>query len=592
MVESTPAFYWIEPNVIAEDRAGQLVAGRLESPTHLLKRRRATPQDDTYGQGRPMGRDFPGNKRKRSADTNRYFETTNGAPFWSWPDFKHQYSDAVSIYVAALQASASPYWLSLTVPLPFNDGAAPHCAVPDPQGTPHYSQVHSYTGPNNNWYASGCGPTAWAILIGWEDRQAARGDPRFAPYWALYHKDGALDWFAPDDVAPMSFDPGPQNMAMQLNRILGTWGAWTPGESEGVTEPWRMSRVDTYLEQGGFKDHSIEAVTFDWGGGEFDSLRDRAAYHICVDQVPAVMGLGALSHYAVATETFGYWFYMNMGHGGDDDNWGSPGVFFAGTILPKHQPVLAPGYLIAEGGECLEIQEQGTRSGDAVLTTDCGGRSSQRWLMMGDSTVRGINGQCLDVDHQNSANGTKIQNYDCNGTVAQAWSFESFKIRQNDFCIDVAGMVNADGTPTQAWGCLGFWNQRWSLTPTGEIANSGGRCLDVSSGDTSNGASVDIASCDGSAQQKWAIGPGGQIRGLSGKCLTAWRSAPGAPLVMWDCGGQPLQQWALAGPMQGFAGKCLDITGGSAGASATNGQAGLLWDCTGAQEQEWTYAPY
>jgi hypothetical protein len=41
---------------------------------------------------------------------------------------------------------------------------------------------------------------------------------------------------------------------------------------------------------------SVIATTFDWGGGQFDSLRDRAVYHICSDQSGAVIGLGALTY--------------------------------------------------------------------------------------------------------------------------------------------------------------------------------------------------------------------------------------------------------------------------------------------------------
>lgn len=618
------AFYWIEPNLLAEDAAGKLIAGRFEHPARLAQRRRTLESLDSNGRELRddrdrlahaggnrisywlrLGRWWLGLRRgtkprnpsltRRRLQMNIDFTMEYGESFASWTELKHEYRSAFGPYIAALEMSAAPYWGSATKPVPFDKmgNQAPQCAVPDPAGTPHYSQVPPYTGPNNSWFASGCGPTAWAILLGWEDRQAARGDPRFAPYWALYHQDGALDWFASDDVAPMTFDTGPQNTVMQLNRILGTTGVYLIGESEGATEPWKMSRVDTYLQRQGFMADSIEAATFDWGGGDFDSLRDRAIKHICVDQVPAVVGLGALAHYAVATETFGYWFYFNMGHGGVDDRWCAPGVFFAGTILPKRQPILPPANLIAAGGECLEIENGDGAAGTTVVTTACAGRNSQKWLLMPDNTIRSIAEKCLDVDHSNTADGVRIQSWDCNGTGAQNWVFGDFEIisRQSDRCVDVTGMVNLDGTPVQMWDRLGNWNQRWHLSPAGEIANSMGKCLNVTGGGVVNGTPVDIATCDGSPAQKWVILPGGYIQGLAGKCLTATGSDNGAGLVLSDCDMQPNQQWSLRGAIQGLAGKCLDITGGLSGTWAWNGQSAELWTCTGDANQEWTLVP-
>jgi hypothetical protein len=335
------------------------------------------------------------------------------------------------------------------------------------------------------------------------------------------------------------------------------------------------------------------------GGGEWDSRRDQAIKHNCVDQVPAVVGLGALTHYAVATETFGYWLYFNMGHGGsdlgtsDDDRWDAPGVFFDGTILPKSQPILPPATLVAAGGECLEIESGDAAAGTTVVTTDCLDRNSQKWLLMPDNTIRGFAEKCLDVDHCNTANGARMQSWDCNGTGAQTWVFQDFEIfsRQGGSCLDITGMVDVDGTPVQMWDCLENWNQRWRLTPSGEITNSQGKCPNVSGGGSRNGTPVDIATCDGSPAQKWLILPGGYIQGLGAMCLTASGLANGAGLVMWDRDGQPMQQWSLRGAVQGLAGKCLDITGGLSGTWAWYGQPVQLWTCTGDTNQEWSLVP-
>jgi Ricin-type beta-trefoil lectin domain len=168
--------------------------------------------------------------------------------------------------------------------------------------------------------------------------------------------------------------------------------------------------------------------------------------------------------------------------------------------------------------------------------------------------------------------------------------FQDFEIvsRNVGRCVDVTAMVDADGTPTQLWDGLGFWNQRWRLTPAGEIANAMGRCLDASASGMGNGMPVDIATCDGSSAQKWVILPGGYIQGLDGMCLTALGSTNGAQVVLWQRDQLPLQHWSLRGPIQGLAGKSLDITEGSPTASAFNGQAVTLWNSTGNANQEWT----
>jgi Ricin-type beta-trefoil lectin domain len=291
------------------------------------------------------------------------------------------------------------------------------------------------------------------------------------------------------------------------------------------------------------------------GGPREKWSRERPAIkHVCVDDVPAVVGIGGLAHYAVATETFGYWFYFNMGHGGGDDAWYAPGVFFAGTILPKRQPVLALGNVVAAGGECLQIANGDPNAGTSVVTTDCSDRNSRKWLLTPDNTIRGIAEKCLDVDHSNTADGARIQSWDCNGTAAQTWLFQDFEIvsRNVGRCVDVTAMVDADGTPTQLWDCLGFWNQRWRLTPAGEIANAMGRCLDASASGMDNGTPVDIATCDGSSAQKWVILPGGYIKGLDGMCLTALGSTNGAQVVLWQRDQLPLQHCSFRGPIQGW----------------------------------------
>jgi hypothetical protein len=266
----------------------------------------------------------------------------------TWRATKASFARDKRDYLAGLRASAAQAWNERQVstkedaPHMFGNAASlpNYCQVNDSGSTPHYRQLHSYEPPSGRWYSSGCAATSWALMIGWADMQADEGDPKWAGLKALYRQGGSSDPNAPDARAPYGFDWGIRVMTSAIADTLGTWGAPdATGESQGATEPWRMSRITDFLNAWGMGG-SVIATTFDWGGGQFDSLRDRAVYHICSDQSAAVIGLGALSHYALGTETYTDGqtrsFYLNMGHGGYDDAWYSPGVFFAATLAPQH----------------------------------------------------------------------------------------------------------------------------------------------------------------------------------------------------------------------------------------------------------------
>jgi hypothetical protein len=529
------------------------------------------------------------------------FEMKRAAPLTNWTETKSRYADSFREYNDALRVSASRIWTTNEKgkDVPYSGNGSSYCEIDDALATPHYEQLAPHQGPNDEWYYSGCGPTAWAIVLAWESRQAAKGDPRFAPFWGTYHQGGVLDVLAPFDIAPVDFSGGPQRMCVDLRRILGTWGE--PFEDQGVTEPWRMSRVNTYMQRLGFLDDEIEAATFDWGGGEFDSLRDRSIKHVCVDHVPALTGIGALTHYAVATRVYGYWFWLNMGHGGWDDGWYAPGVFFSGTMLPKKTPILPPAAVVAADGECLDIFGGNPAPGTTVATWDCKntGIVNQRWWLDPDGELRGMAEKCLDVDHSNTADGARVQLWDCNGTNAQRWSMENVEIvnRGSKRCVDVYSMQNANLTPTQLWDCLGYWNQQWTFTKAGEIRNQGGRCLDVLGSNTADGTRVIIYDCTGNANQKWVFKPGGMIQGIGGKCLTASAAgtANGTVLQLSKClgsvSGPGHQTFSLRGSIHGIAGKCLNAMGTQTNPTSWHGNGVQMWTCHGTENQAWMYVP-
>ena len=73
----------------------------------------------------------------------------------------------------------------------------------------------------------------------------------------------------------------------------------------------------------------------------------------------------------------------------------------------------------------------------------------------------------------------------------------------------------------------------------------------------------------------------------SAKCVddSAFSTANGNKIQMWDCTGGVNQQWTVQsdGTLQVY-GKCMDITG----ANYNNGTGIELWTCNGGTNQKWT----
>ncbi len=209
----------------------------------------------------------------------------NGAAQASWSETKAHFAEDNRAYLDALRTSAGRAWNATHAGARFGDALSSptYCRVNGSQNTPQYRQLRSYEPPNGRWYASGCAATAWMLMIGWADIQADEGDPKWAYLKGLYRQGGSSDYNTPDARAPRTFDWGVRVMTDAIANTLGTWGVPDPdGQSQGATEPWRMSRITDFLNNWGMGG-SVIATTFDWGGGQFDSLRDRAVYHICSD---------------------------------------------------------------------------------------------------------------------------------------------------------------------------------------------------------------------------------------------------------------------------------------------------------------------
>ncbi len=191
--------------------------------------------------------------------------------------------------------------------------------------------------PSDCW--SGCGATAWSMLFGWADNQAASGNAYWAGRWGLYRENGG---YGANAVAPQYWDTGVKNMMWEIRQRIGTFCAF----GSGATAPWDMGGASGYLAgRTGTTLSTHYNVLGIHEGGLMVTARDSIVYR----GTPSIIGTGWLNHYPLA---YGYrwrqrqqcfiwcWteydhqFYVNQGWGGNGNGWISAGTWFAGLIRP------------------------------------------------------------------------------------------------------------------------------------------------------------------------------------------------------------------------------------------------------------------
>jgi dienelactone hydrolase len=130
--------------------------------------------------------------------------------------------------------------------------------------------------------------------------------------------------------------------------------------------------------------------------------------------------------------------------------------------------------------------------------------------------------------------------------------------------------------------------------PTDEgpiVGAQSGRCVDVPNGSQTNGTQVRLWDCSGQPNQQWTLTSAGELRVYGNKCLDAEASATtaGTRVIIWDCHGGANQRWALNanGTITNTrSGLCLDAYN----AGTANGTPLVLWNCNGGSNQRWTHA--
>ncbi|TQS23422.1 lectin, partial [Microbispora sp. KK1-11] len=116
-----------------------------------------------------------------------------------------------------------------------------------------------------------------------------------------------------------------------------------------------------------------------------------------------------------------------------------------------------------------------------------------------------------------------------------------------------------------------------------------GRCLDVADASQANGAQAQIWDCNGQPNQQWTSTSAGELRVYGNKCLdvNGGATADGTSVIIWDCNGQNNQKWRLNsdGSITAVgANKCLDVYN----SGTANGSKVIIWTCNGQNNQKWT----
>jgi|GEM_PF-2046372 len=293
---------------------------------------------------------------------------------------------------------------------------------------------------------SGCGATAWGMLFGWVDHQAANGNPTWVANWGIYRRDGGT---GDDADAPRDQDAGVDNMTKEISGSLNPLcvSPKSDGCFQGATAPRKMDEAFKYL-----KDRATAPLVLKtkWGtvGVPTKKLAERAIHWIKSNRTPVIIGTGHLSiaHYPLAygfaerhketwagTTRYSRWLYINQGWGSEEDSkWVKARVWFVGTIIPTSAVgdfVRGDGFTAGDvDGGNAEIIYASRHNKVAVF--DYSGAKEREWMInfqRFDGLAAGdVDGDGLEeIVHASRDN--KITVYDCSGNIKNEFGIGEYK---------------------------------------------------------------------------------------------------------------------------------------------------------------------
>ncbi len=309
---------------------------------------------------------------------------------------------------------------------------------------------------------------------------------------------------------------------------------------------------------------------------------------------------------------------------------GENAIFPAGppTTAASFGPIPS-GLFIEEGGTtastgpapplCADDPGASITVGQSVDIQPCQYNAAENWTAPGPGGTGHItiNGLCLDTNAGGTTNGTGVVLNTCSPTAStQNWSQGTGNTVLNQgastaqgkpVCLDDPGSSLTAGTALDIADCVtGDLGQVWPLPaapgpapgtlPTGSIYPQEIQkdfqvpCMDDLGNATTAGSKVVLWQCQGNPEQQWALNTDGTIRRQSLFCLDSAGTTPGSLVVLNPCGTTPTtsQIWT-PGPnhtlVQQASGLCLD----DPAANTVNGTQLDLVTCpaTGTAQDSW-----
>jgi hypothetical protein len=160
-----------------------------------------------------------------------------------------------------------------------------------------YGQLEK--GDAHNPYAcvSGCGGTAWAMLVGWADNRANETGSGWGKHWGLFRKNAAK-YPAADAVAPLAFsaDGARRLVGSIAGSLEGVLAACSGDDASRWTAPNVMDEVGDWIHA---RSWANIKVNYSLLGRSSDEREDMVVVEIQDKERPAIAGIGSYDHYTL-----------------------------------------------------------------------------------------------------------------------------------------------------------------------------------------------------------------------------------------------------------------------------------------------------
>jgi GH25 family lysozyme M1 (1,4-beta-N-acetylmuramidase) len=265
---------------------------------------------------------------------------------------------------------------------------------------------------------------------------------------------------------------------------------------------------------------------------------------------------------------------------------GAGSASFTWTVKPASDSGTA-GPIRQDGGsgKCLDDPGGKTANGTHVDLSSCTGKSSQRWTVVQDGTLR-TGAKCLSTAGDSRSSGARLELETCNSQDgAQLWQAAAdgqLVNPQSGKCLDVPAARAGNGTQPVIEPCAnsaGQPNEHW-LRPAAAIASDQpGNCVAAS------GTAVVVAACRNTTAQHWQQQPDGTLR-LNGKCMLEGGTTVRSPLLVGSCSGVAATKWKLVSAGS-IATELVNTASGLCASLPASGTRLVLAACGNTPETTW-----